>query len=168
MVPVDDPGFVAESVSACQECHQRETQTFLNSYHGKATALGSRVAAACFHCHGAHGVFPDGDPRSTVHEANLVATCQECHTYARPAFVRYDSHPNPFDRARNPFIFWSFVFMNTLFVGVLTVFGLHTVLWWVRLYLDKRRGILHGPHHHHANSHDHGTDAHGPAERGNP
>jgi hypothetical protein len=38
--------------------------------------------------------------------------------------------------------------MNTLLVGVMAVFGTHTVLWWVRLYLDKRRGILHGPHHH--------------------
>jgi hypothetical protein len=24
------------------------------------------------------------------------------------------------------------------------VFTLHTVLWWVRLLLDKRKGIVHG------------------------
>jgi hypothetical protein len=32
-----------------------------------------------------------------------------------------------------------------LLVFVLLVFGTHTMLWWVRLWLDKRRGIIHGP-----------------------
>jgi hypothetical protein len=139
--------FVHESVERCAACHTDAARTFFNSYHGKATALGSRVAAACFHCHGAHGVFGDDDPRSTVHSANLVETCQACHEYARPAFVLYDSHPDPLNRARNPWIFYSFVFMNALLVGVLTVFGLHTALWWVRLRIDARRGHGHGSGH---------------------
>jgi hypothetical protein len=148
MRAAESPEFLNASVGMCQNCHERETSTFFGSYHGKATALGSRVAAGCHHCHGSHGVFPQDDARSMVHQANLVETCRECHEQARPAFVSYDSHPDPFDFERNPWIFGAFWFMNTLLVGVMAVFGTHTVLWWVRLYLDKRRGILHGPHHH--------------------
>jgi hypothetical protein len=136
--------FAVEATNRCSGCHEDRARTFYYSYHGKATALGSRVAAACHSCHGGHGVFPEDDPRSTVHPANLVETCGSCHAYARPAFVRYDSHPDPLNRQRNPYLFYSFVFMNALLVGVLTVFGLHTLLWWVRLRIDARRGHGHG------------------------
>jgi hypothetical protein len=162
MIPVADGGFALASVAACQQCHQHAASTFFASYHGKATALGSRVVATCYDCHGAHEIYPDDDPRSTVHSANLVATCQECHEYARPAFVLYDSHPDVFNRQRNPWIFYSFWFMNTLLVGVLSVFGLHTVLWWVRLYIDRRRGVVHGPH---GTPHHGPPGGHSPAER---
>jgi hypothetical protein len=150
MLPVGTESFANESVAMCQHCHAGYTRTFFDSYHGKATALGSRVSAACYHCHGAHGVYPRDDLRSMVHDANLRETCETCHAEARPAFLLYDPHPNPFDRERNPWIFFAFIFMNTLLIGTLGVFGLHTVLWWVKLYRDKKKGILHGPHHHHS------------------
>lgn len=140
---MNDPkarAFALESVERCASCHADATRTFYNSYHGKATALGSRVSATCYECHGAHGVFGQQDERSMVHTANLVETCQACHEYARPRFVLYDNHPDPFDRQRNPWIFYSFVFMNALLVGVIGVFGMHTLLWWVRLRIDARRG----------------------------
>lgn len=144
MVAVGDPGFAAGSVDICAECHEHAASTFFGSYHGKATALGSRVSATCHDCHRAHGVYPAASPQSSVAERNLVQTCGQCHEHARPAFVRYDSHPDPFDRDRNPWIFYSFWFMNALLVGVLGVFGLHTLLWWVRLSIDRRRGVGHG------------------------
>ena len=40
-------------------------------------------------------------------------------------------------------LFYSFVFMNALLVGVLGVFGLHTALWWARLLIDRRKGVAH-------------------------
>jgi hypothetical protein len=150
MVSQDDPAFMLASVERCSACHEDAARTFYNSYHGRATALGSRVSATCADCHGAHTILPDTFPASHVAGANLVATCQACHPHARPAFVQYDSHPDPFNRAPNPWIFWSFVLMNSLLVFVLLVFGAHTLLWWLRLWLDKRRGIIHGigMHHH--------------------
>lgn len=160
MMAVEDPGFTNASITMCQGCHEEYTSTFFNSYHGKATALGSRVSAACHHCHGAHGVFARGDERSMVHDANLKETCEGCHEEARPAFLLYDPHPNPFDRDRNPWIFFAFIFMNTLLIGTLGVFGMHTVMWWIKLWRDKRKGILHGPHHHHPH-HGGANDAHG-------
>jgi hypothetical protein len=150
IVAVEDPAFTQESTNRCSECHERAAETFYGSYHGRATALGSRVSAACHTCHGSHRVFPDDDPRSTVHEANLIETCGQCHEHARPRFVQYDNHPDPFDRSRNPGIFYAFWFMNGMLASVLGVFGIHTVLWWIRLWIDRRRGVGHGHHHHHA------------------
>jgi predicted CXXCH cytochrome family protein len=168
MLASEAPGFLNASVAMCQGCHEYETRTFFDSYHGKATALGSRVSAGCHHCHGSHGVFSQDDERSMVHAGNLIETCQECHPHARPAFVTYDAHPDPFNFERNPWIFGAFWMMNLLLAGVMAVFGTHTVLWWVRLYIDKRRGILHGPHHHRRHPHDGADDAHGTEGKAEP
>lgn len=135
-----EPGMVER----CGGCHVSYRESYFGTYHGKATALGSEIVATCDACHGSHEVYPASEPVSAVSEANLVETCRRCHEHARAAFVRYDSHPDPMDRSRNPPLFYSFVFMNTLLVGVLAVFGLHTFLWWVRLLLDRRRGVEHG------------------------
>jgi hypothetical protein len=140
-----DRGFSVAAVERCIACHEQAGRTFFGSYHGKATALGSVIVATCVDCHGSHQIFPASDPRSMVAQANLVETCQACHPYARPAFVLYDSHPDPFNRERNPYIFFSFWFMNSLLIGTLTVFGLHTLAWWIRIMIDRRRGIIHGP-----------------------
>ncbi|HUG40763.1 MAG TPA: cytochrome c3 family protein [Longimicrobiales bacterium] len=135
-----EDAFSAAAVERCVACHEKAGRTFFGSYHGKATALGSQVVATCAHCHGAHGIEPASSPESRVAEANLVETCGECHEHARPAFVKYDAHPDPMDRARNPVLFYSFWFMNTLLIGTLAVFGLHTLLWWIRIGIDRRRG----------------------------
>jgi hypothetical protein len=147
MVATDDERFASLSVERCAACHEHHTRTFFGSYHGKATALGSRVAASCADCHGAHDILPQTMAASRVAPDNLVETCRACHAYARPAFVLYDAHPDPFNRARNPWIYFSFWMMNGLLIFVLAVFGTHTILWWIRLWLDKRRGIIHGPGH---------------------
>jgi hypothetical protein len=149
-------GFTVAAVERCIQCHEHAGRTFFGTYHGKATALGSVVVATCADCHTAHRILPAADPRSTVADQNLIATCGACHPYARPAFVRYDSHPEPFNRARNPYIFYSFWFMNTLLIGTLTVFGLHTLAWWVRIEIDRRRGIVHGPGGGHAHGREPG------------
>jgi hypothetical protein len=170
MASPDDPTFMLLSVERCSSCHENAARTFYNSYHGRATALGSRVSATCADCHGAHTILPDSFPASHVAQANLVETCAACHPNSRPAFVRYDSHPDPFNMARNPWIFLSFVGMNALLVFVLLVFGTHTLLWWLRLWLDKRRGIIHGIGVHHGPGHGHGhgdehDEGHGEAGR---
>ncbi len=140
----DDLGFATIAINTCAGCHEKAAETYRGSYHGKATQLGSEAAATCAECHGAHRILPAGEPASRVAPANLVSTCGECHDHARPAFVKYDSHPEPMNRERNPAIFYSFWFMNTLLIGTLTVFGLHTLLWWVRITIDHRKGGEHG------------------------
>jgi predicted CXXCH cytochrome family protein len=144
MLPLESEAFAVTSVERCAACHEHASRTFYNSYHGRATALGSRVSASCADCHGAHDILPTSMSASHVAPDNLVETCSACHENARPAFVLYDSHPDPFNRHRNPWIFYSFWMMNGLLIFVLVVFGGHTLLWWLRLWLDKRRGIIHG------------------------
>lgn len=139
-----DTAFAAIDVERCAACHPHAAATYFGTYHGKATVLGSTVVATCANCHGAHTIYPASDPRSSVAADHLVGTCGQCHEHARPAFVKYDSHPDPLNRHRDPPLFFSFVFMNTLLVGVLGVFGLHTGLWWLRLWLDRRRSPGNG------------------------
>lgn len=137
--------FSEAAVERCIACHERAGSTFYGSYHGKATAVGSHVAATCVDCHGAHRIYPADEAASMVAEANLVETCAACHEHAREAFVKYDSHPEPLNRERNPWIFWAFVFMNSVLIGTLVVFGAHTVAWWIRSTIDRRRGVsAHG------------------------
>jgi NAD-dependent SIR2 family protein deacetylase len=139
-----DLGFHLEMVQECSACHEDYAETYVGTYHGKATELGYDLAATCSDCHGAHGILPTSHAGSAVAPDNLVETCGDCHENARPAFVLYDSHPDPMDGERNAALHYSFVFMNVLLVGVMGVFTLHTALWWVRLLLDKRKGIIHG------------------------
>jgi hypothetical protein len=57
----------------------RRATTYLESYHGLASKLGSQVVANCASCHGVHNILPSSDPRSTINRANLVTTCGHCH-----------------------------------------------------------------------------------------
>jgi hypothetical protein len=161
MLAVADETFPNDAVARCSDCHEHHADTYFGTYHGKATALGSRIAASCADCHGAHQVFAQDDPRSMVHAGNLIQTCAECHPHARPAFVRYDSHPELGNWQRNPILTASFYFMNSLLIFVLLVFGAHTALWWVRLVIDKRRGIMHGPGMHGGHGHGGHGSQHG-------
>jgi hypothetical protein len=147
MLAVDDTAAIVLHVEECAACHADEADRYFGTYHGKATALGSTVVAACDDCHGAHGIYASAEPESWVHESRLIETCGSCHEQARPAFVSYDSHPDPLDPDRNKPLFFSFVMMNTLLFGVLIVFGLHTLLWWVRILLDRRRAAAEGGTH---------------------
>ncbi|MDT8341866.1 MAG: cytochrome c3 family protein [Longimicrobiales bacterium] len=136
----EDPLARPEIQARCTTCHEDYARRYYGTYHGKATALGSRIVASCADCHSAHEILPASEAASWVHSDRLVETCGTCHEASRPAFVLYDSHPDPMDPDRNAPLFFSFVFMNTLLIGVLIVFGLHTLLWWVRILIDQRRG----------------------------
>jgi hypothetical protein len=147
VLAVEAPEAVTLSVDRCGGCHTDHADRFFGTYHGKATALGSEIVATCDDCHSAHEVFAASEPGSWVHPERVVETCSQCHEHARPAFASYDSHPDPLDRSRNPPLFFSFVFMNTLLFSVLVVFGLHTLLWWVRILIERRREAAEGGSH---------------------
>jgi cytochrome b subunit of formate dehydrogenase len=83
-----------ESVRLSQEfgvAGRRET-TYLASYHGLASRLGSQVVANCASCHGTHSIFPSSDPRSTIHRANLARTCGQCHPGVTEQFTSAKVH----------------------------------------------------------------------------
>jgi cytochrome b subunit of formate dehydrogenase len=90
--------------ATCARCHEsvrlsqefgfdtRKASTYLASYHGLASRLGSTVVANCASCHGAHNILPSNDPRSTVNQANLVETCGKCHPGVTSHFVAAKVH----------------------------------------------------------------------------
>jgi predicted CXXCH cytochrome family protein len=139
-----DSVLASAAVTRCGECHKDARRAFLNSYHGRATNLGSEASATCAECHGSHDILPASDSASMIAQGNLEKTCGECHEHARPGFVKYDVHPDPLNPKRNPYIFATFVFMNALLGMTLLVFGAHTFFWWLRLYIDRKRGVVHG------------------------
>ena len=90
--------------NTCARCHDsvrmsnefgvpgRRATTYLASYHGMATELGSKKAANCASCHGVHNILPSTDPKSTIYPKNLVATCGKCHPGANENFAKAKVH----------------------------------------------------------------------------
>ena len=88
----------------CARCHEgvrlsrefgiegRRATTYLASYHGLASKLGSQVVANCASCHGTHSIFPSSDPRSTIHASNLARTCGQCHPGVTEKFTAGKVH----------------------------------------------------------------------------
>lgn len=147
IVRADEPGWFVGVVEECGACHQEVYDTYFETYHGQVTALGFALTAKCSDCHSPHLMLPASDPESTVHPRNLVGTCRQCHPEANASFVRYFAHGDHRDRERFPVLFWTWAFMTTLLVGVWSFFGAHSLLWLVRVIIDRIRG--RGPHTYH-------------------
>jgi hypothetical protein len=143
IVRADRPQWQLGVVQECGSCHERLYETYFETYHGKVTQLGFSLAAKCSDCHTPHNMRSASDPRSSVFPVNLVATCAQCHADANQNFVRYYPHGDPKQRARFPRLYWPWLFMTTLLVGVMGFFGIHTGLWLMRSALEHRRGGAH-------------------------
>jgi nitrate/TMAO reductase-like tetraheme cytochrome c subunit len=99
------------SRDTCARCHEgraafagvrragNRVTTYFDSYHGLAAEGGSVVAANCSSCHGVHNILPSSDPRSTINQANLDATCGKCHKGVTQKFTLTKVH---LGRRRHP------------------------------------------------------------------
>lgn len=139
IVRADQPQWQLGVVRECGSCHERLYETYFETYHGKVTQLGFSLAAKCSDCHTAHNMRAATDPRSSVYPLNLVATCARCHPDANANFARYYPHGDPRERTKYPRLYWPWLFMTSLLVGVMGFFGIHTGLWLVRSAIDHRR-----------------------------
>ncbi|MBK8481659.1 MAG: hypothetical protein IPL40_10850 [Proteobacteria bacterium] len=124
--------FKLASDERCGRCHLDRLARYRETYHGKAIALGRTEVAACFDCHGHHDVLPVSNPQSRLAPARRLAVCQKCHPSATAGFTGYLTHANHSDRARYPMLYWTYVLMTALILGVFGFFGLHTILWFAR------------------------------------
>jgi nitrate/TMAO reductase-like tetraheme cytochrome c subunit len=131
-------GWQLEAVEECGTCHAEALRTYRDTFHGQVEALGFTRIAKCADCHTPHDIHPTEDPRSSVSQAKLVATCSTCHPAASANFVKYDPHADKRDRARSPQVYYAAQLMNVLLAGVFTFFGLHTTLWFWRAYRDRK------------------------------
>ncbi|UCC84835.1 MAG: cytochrome c3 family protein [Gemmatimonadota bacterium] len=89
--------------------------TYEDSYHGWATHIGGEAAATCVSCHTTHLVLPAADTASSVHLANVVATCGQCHEDTDAAFAASYTHAttsisaNPVNRVIRLIYIWIIV-----------------------------------------------------------
>jgi cytochrome b subunit of formate dehydrogenase len=148
---VVDPTSVqmrTQMVENCGHCHEEQSKTFRDNFHGKATLIGHERSAACASCHTPHQNLPASDPRSSIHPDNIGKMCGSCHEgRITPAFLTYDPHNNPRDPNDNVYVYWVFVFMVALLLGVFGFFGVHDLLWLQRALVGKLRGEFKAPHH---------------------
>jgi len=128
--------------SDCGSCHAKLYASFHDSFHGKAGALGFTAVAMCSDCHTPHHNLPASDPRSSVNAANLATTCGKCHQreVRSAGFLTFDPHADPRDPKRNVYVYWVWVLMTALLLGVFAFFGLHDLLWLQRTVVGKLRG----------------------------
>ncbi len=153
--------------ATCAKCHEgmrvgeefgfagQRASTYMASYHGLASRLGSTVVANCASCHGAHNILPSSDPRSTINKANLVKTCGQCHPGASQKFAQAKVHVEvPLSADMGSILMrWIRKFYIPLILVTIGGMILHNFLiWWkkarairerqhrpiVRLTLDQR------------------------------
>jgi len=139
---IDKDKFMTEVTGQCGICHQKLSETYKETYHGKAYMLGDLNAARCSDCHGAHNILRVDNPNSMVGYKNIVNTCKKCHENASLEFTGYLTHATHND---NPVLFWSFWGMTSLLIVVFVFFGLHTLIWLPRSLKQRKINKHHIP-----------------------
>ena len=128
------------AVKACAACHKENAESFADTYHGQVTQLGYTHTAMCFDCHGSHDIRSPDDPKSTVHTANRLETCRECHKQANAKFASFQPHGNARDFGKYPQIWLATKFMVGLLLGTFAFFWIHLLLWLWRESRDRAQG----------------------------
>jgi cytochrome b subunit of formate dehydrogenase len=84
--------------ATCGRCHGQKflmesngesAQAFISyqeSVHGRAVEKGSKKAAVCTDCHGAHEILPASDNKSPIYKSSVPGTCGKCHTDIETTF----------------------------------------------------------------------------------
>jgi predicted CXXCH cytochrome family protein len=129
---------------------QGKFDSFADSYHGLALKAGSVAAANCASCHGVHNILPSSDPASSVHAANLAATCGRCHPGANSNFAKGPVHLVGTGTASNRILYWIRIIYTCLIIVIIGGMLIHNFLDFLarnrhRAAL-KRGQITHGHH----------------------
>jgi len=134
---VENGDFRLEISTQCGQCHEKLVETYFETYHGKVSKLRGELTAKCYDCHGSHAILPPSAPASTLSESNIVTTCGACHPGANAGFVQYLPHATHDDREKYPELFWAYWGMTSLLLGTLGFFGVHTILWLIRMLIER-------------------------------
>ena len=140
--------------ATCARCHEgvrlaqefgvqgRRATTYLASYHGLASRLGSQVVANCASCHGTHSIFPSSDPRSTINARNLARTCGQCHPGVTEKFTSAKVHvdaPLSADVGSKA-VRWIRLFYLSMIFAVIGGMLLHNFIIWRAKVIARRKG----------------------------
>jgi cytochrome b subunit of formate dehydrogenase len=143
----------AVSRSTCPRCHDNEEimdkygiqanrqASYMDSYHGMASAAGSEVVASCTSCHGEHDILPSSDPASTTHLGNIAETCSQCHPDAGPNFAKGKIHLMDTDPSQKALGIVRLVYL-LLIAGTIGGMVLHNTLMMARHAFAKFRQEL--------------------------
>jgi hypothetical protein len=137
----------------CARCHEgvrlsqefgvegHRASTYLASYHGLASRLGSQVVANCASCHGVHNILPSSDPRSTINRANLVNTCGQCHPGVTEKFALSRVHVDePLSADVGSIaVRWIRKFYLSMILAVIGAMLLHNFIIWRHKALLRRK-----------------------------
>lgn len=129
----------------CGDCHGEKYDSYRHNFHGKFTQLGLETAATCSDCHTPHANLAASDPRSSVNPDNLAETCGQCHQDVSPAFMQIGMHIDPTNPDDNVYVYWVYIFMMALLVGVFAFFGIHDLLWLQRAVVGSLKSEYHRP-----------------------
>ena len=117
------------------------TQSYASSYHGLASAGGSKIAANCTSCHGVHNILGPDDPESTINPANLKQTCGACHPNATEEFANSYVHIKVESLSDNiaRIIAKIYIWLIVIVIGGMV---LHNFIIWLS-YVRKKYRALH-------------------------
>jgi formate dehydrogenase gamma subunit len=154
--PTSSVAAQALAKTTCAQCHEgvrlsqefgiegKRASTYLDSYHGMASKLGSAVIANCASCHGVHDILPSSDPKSMISRNNLVETCGKCHPGASDNFILGKVHldvPTSQDigSVATRWIRWIYLSLIAVVIGGMV---LHNGLIWRKKAIAKRRAEI--------------------------
>ena len=135
-----DPSTKLAITRNCGNCHAKELESYLGTYHGQVSTLGYTHTAKCYECHGHHDIKRVADEASNMHVNNRLATCTKCHADATQGYVSFQPHGNTHDFDRYPRMWIASKFMFGLLAGVFMFFWTHAALWFYREYKDREQG----------------------------
>jgi hypothetical protein len=93
--------FKLTATAQCGNCHEKQFESYKDTFHGKVSTLGYAYTAKCFDCHGSHEIARVKDPKSKVHIDNRLETCRTCHNPKKglaevpKSFVSFQPHAEP-------------------------------------------------------------------------
>ncbi len=152
------------SVQVCSPCHAsvklseryglntRQVATFLTSYHGLAIRGGDTEAANCASCHGYHNIKPSSDSTSTIHKANLVKTCGNCHPGANERFAMGKIHVTETEKDE-PILYWISTIYIILIATIIGGMFIHNLLDFIKRAKRRKmiqRGLIKQEYHGHS------------------
>ncbi len=99
-------------------------------------------SAVCTDCHGVHSIRKTDDPASSVNPANLLATCQKCHTGASQNFTSAWTGHTEVSLSRTPFVYYTQAFYTSFSPFVLWAALVYVLLQILRATVDRIRRSL--------------------------
>jgi hypothetical protein len=151
------PTYKKNIAQTCAKCHGNEElmasygvvekvyESYLRSFHGKATQLGNYEItqldkATCTNCHGYHDIKSVADPTSPVAGLdNLATTCETCHPGAGVEFAKGFLGHREASPDNIPVAHYTEMFFTVLLGGVVAFGVLVVTLAFVRFSINRWR-----------------------------